>query len=62
MGYFNSAMSFGMIVGPVVAGWFMDLLGLSVVFIFGGLVGFVGSIVCAYLMVHEEGVVVNANV
>ena len=53
MGYFNQSMSFGMIVGPIVAGWVMDLLGLSVVFIFGGLVGILGSSFCAYFMIHQ---------
>ncbi len=62
MGYFNSAMSFGMIVGPVVAGWVMDLLGLSVVFLFGGLVGVVGSVLCAYYTMYNQGVEANANV
>jgi len=62
MGYFNSAMSFGMIVGPVIAGWVMDLLGLSVVFLFGGLVGVVGSVLCAYYTMYNQRVEANANV
>ena len=49
MGYFTQSMSLGMIVGPIVAGWVMDLMGLSVVFIFGGLVGVTGSGLCVYL-------------
>ena len=61
MGTFNSAMSYGMIVGPIVSGWIMDLLGLSVVFIFGGVIGIIGSVVCLYWMVHKQGVV-HANV
>jgi len=54
MGYFNQSMSLGMIVGPIVAGWVMDLLGLSVVFIFGGIVGILGSSFCAYFMIHQS--------
>ena len=61
MGTFNSAMSYGMIVGPIISGWIMDLLGLSVVFIFGGVIGIIGSVVCLYWMVHKQGVV-HANV
>ena len=55
MGTFNSAMSYGMIVGPIVSGWLLDLLGISVVFIFGGVVGIAGSLVCLYWMVHKRG-------
>jgi|GEM_PF-3321620 len=31
----------------------MDLLGLSVVFIFGSFVGFLGSLACVYLFYHR---------
>lgn len=50
MGYFTQSMSLGMIVGPVISGWVMDLLGLTFVFIFGSLVGIFGSGVCAFWM------------
>ena len=54
MGYFNMAMSLGMIIGPLVSGWVMDLLGVSVVFIFGGLLGILGSVVCWVLLIQDE--------
>ena len=54
MGYFNMAMSLGMIIGPLISGWVMDLLGVSVVFIFGGLLGVVGSLVCYFLLIQDE--------
>jgi MFS family permease len=62
MGYFNAAMSYGMIFGPIVSGWIMDLLGLSVVFMFGGFIGVLGTIVCVYFMIHKQGVGVHADV
>ncbi len=62
MGFFNQAMSFGMILGPIVSGWVMDLLGLSVVFIFGGCIGVAGSILCVYLFSKSKGSGVHAHV
>lgn len=54
IGYFNMAMSLGSIVGSVVAGCVMDLFGLPFVFLFGGLVGLLGSAVCGYWMDREK--------
>ena len=62
MGYFNTAMSFGMIIGPIVSGWIMDLLGLSVVFIWGGMLGLLGSIGCVILFYRRKGVIGYADV
>lgn len=67
MGYFNMAMSFGMITGPLIAGWVMDLFGLSYVFIIGGLISLLGSILCGYwiyrepCLVHSEGINSHAD-
>ena len=55
MGTFNTAMSLGMITGPLIAGWIMDLLGLSVVFMWGGFLGIAGSIVCTILFFRNKG-------
>ena len=62
MGYFNSAMSYGMILGPVISGLVMDQLGISLVFMFASFTGIIGSIVCATLLIHERGVNINANI
>ena len=62
MGFFNQSMSLGMIVGPVAAGWVMDLLGISVVFIFVGFLGMMGSGICVAYLYRRRGVVFNADV
>lgn len=54
MGFFNTGMSLGMIVGPVLSGWIMDLFGLSTVFIFVGAVGIVGCIGIGYLLYRGD--------
>ena len=54
MGYFNQSMSFGMIAGPVIAGLVMDRLGISVVFIVGGSIGLIGSVLTYYWMVFQD--------
>jgi MFS family permease len=61
MGYFNLAMSVGMIVGPVAAGWVMDFFGLSMTFVFGGIVGLLGSGACLYWLFIKSGVRFHAN-
>ena len=62
MGFYNQAMSLGMIMGPVTAGWIMDLFGIHVVFIFGGLIGVFGSTLCGHLFFHNRGILTHANV
>ncbi|HHS13191.1 MAG TPA: MFS transporter [bacterium] len=44
MGFFNQSMSLGMIIGPLAAGWIMDIWGVNVVFIFAGAAGIFGSV------------------
>ncbi|MCK5146899.1 MFS transporter [bacterium] len=43
MGYFNLAMSLGMIFGPLASGGIMDLFGQNWAFVFSGIVGLIGS-------------------
>lgn len=43
MGLFNSAMSLGMIVGPLLSGWIMDTVNINFVFYTSGLVTFMGT-------------------
>lgn len=43
MGLFNSAMSLGMIVGPLLSGWIMDTININFVFYTSGLVIFMGT-------------------
>ena len=62
MGYFNMAMSIGMITGPVISGGMMDKFGLSVVFIFAGCIGIVGSGLCLFFLFFKRGGVVRAHV
>ena len=62
MGYFNQSMSFGMIAGPVIAGLVMDRFGISVVFIVGGSIGFIGSALTYYWMVFQDRKGCYANV
>ncbi len=56
IGYINTAMNLGSIVGSVVAGCVMDLFGLPFVFIFGGIVGLLGSGGCIYYMIWGKSV------
>jgi MFS family permease len=62
MGFFNQSMSLGMITGPVVAGCIMDLFNISVVFIFGGIVGLMGSLLAAVWFGILRGTISSANV
>jgi len=48
MGYFNMAMSLGMITGAIGTGIVMDLLGLSYVFLLGGVIGIAGTVLCLF--------------
>ncbi|MFO7967280.1 MAG: MFS transporter [Archaeoglobaceae archaeon] len=43
MGLFNSAMSLGMIVGPLLSGWIMDIININFVFYTSGVVTFIGT-------------------
>lgn len=43
MGFFNMSMSLGMIVGPILSGWILDLFGIPYVFIFVGVVEILGT-------------------
>jgi len=43
MGFFNLAMSIGMILGPIVSGFIMDQYGKDVVFLFASVIGLLGS-------------------
>ena len=62
MGFFNQSMSIGMITGPVVAGFIMDLFNVSVVFIFGGIVGVIGSFFAALWFGIMKGCYASADV
>ena len=48
MGYFNMAMSLGMITGAIGTGIVMDLFGLSYVFLLGGIIGITGTLLCLF--------------
>ncbi len=50
MGVFNSAMSAGMIIAPLAAGFIMDALGINAVFYLFGIASFVGTFICYYHM------------
>ncbi len=50
MGIFNVAMSIGFATGPLVSGVLMDLLGLSYVFYFGGMMGVFGSLLFYWMV------------
>jgi len=54
MGNFNMAMSIGGIIGAVFSGWMMDLLGITFVFIFGGVTGLAGSLACWFWLGGEN--------
>lgn len=49
MSVLQSAMSIGMIVGPLLSGFIVDLIGLNMVFYVGGLIGLAGT-AAFYLM------------
>lgn len=44
MGVFNTAMSVGMVAGPLLAGAMMEALGLNTIFYMGGLISLVGVV------------------
>ena len=49
MAIFNSAMSIGLAIGPLTSGIILDLWGLSGVFYFCTLLGFLGTVIVAWL-------------
>jgi DHA1 family multidrug resistance protein-like MFS transporter len=59
MGLFNTAMSVGMILAPLISGAVMDLWGLKYVFLVAGGISFIGILIFAYYMrrgiATEEG-------
>lgn len=55
MGVINMAMSAGMMVGPVLAGVFAEIFGLRGLFVFGALVGAIGTLLCAWLTSEQRG-------
>ena len=48
MGLFNSALSLGIIIGPLVSGVVMDHLGINPVFYLAGIVSLLGTLICCY--------------
>ena len=54
MGLFNTAMSIGMIVAPLISGIIMDTLGLSYIFIVAGLISLFGTFVFYYYVNMES--------
>ncbi len=59
MGLFNTAMSVGMIIAPLISGLVMDLWGLKYVFFVAGIISYVGIAIFMYFLRHglktEEG-------
>lgn len=57
MGFFNMAMSIGSIVGAMAAGQVMDLLGMSYVFLFGGVITLIGSAASVKWLYQKEAAI-----
>lgn len=53
MGVYNTAMSFGQIIGPVFTGFLLDLYGMTAVFNFTGLIGIL-SVIAFYVLSREN--------
>ena len=53
MGVLNMAMSVGMMLGPVLAGTLAELFGLRFLFVFGAVVGLIGTLVFVRLTAEQ---------
>jgi MFS family permease len=53
MGVYNTAMSFGQILGPVLTGSLLDLYGMKAVFDFTGIIGIL-SVLAFYILSREN--------
>jgi len=53
MGTFASASSLGMVAGPVVFGYVMDMIGVNWTFELGAAVGVIGGFITAYYFLHR---------
>lgn len=53
MGVLNMAMSVGMMLGPVLAGTLAEFFGLRLLFVFGAVVGMLGTLAFARLSVEH---------
>jgi len=53
MGVFNSAMSLGMVLGPLSAGFIMDYLGINQVFYIGAAVGGIAALIATYFLLKK---------
>ncbi|MEE8471536.1 MAG: MFS transporter, partial [Dehalococcoidia bacterium] len=54
LGLVNSAMSLGMVVGPITLGYAMDAFGMSWVFRIGAIEGIGASLLTAYFLLRKE--------
>ena len=61
MAVLSVAMSVGFMIGPVVAGVLAEIYGLHSLFVFGALVGIVGTVLFARLTVEEKATAVGAS-
>lgn len=54
MGFFNMAMSLGMVAGPILSGWILDFFGITYVFVFVGIVEAIGTAGSILLLVNKR--------
>lgn len=54
MGFFNMGMSLGMVVGPIVSGWILNLFGMPYVFVFAGIIEVAGTSTSAVLLSRKS--------
>jgi MFS family permease len=59
VGVYNTAMSFGQILGPLVTGFLLDIFGMGAVFNFTGIIG-ITSVGAYYLLSREKLLKSNA--